>query len=111
MARKKCGGSRVKGVRSASPRRLQKGKVSSKRIKSIRKQLKKIKSTRSQHKKTMKSPRNRSRYGKQIQSRMKQLDQKEIKSNFLCGVTFLISDVKSPSNKFSSPPTSFPSNS
>ena len=35
MARKKCAGSRVKGVRSASPRRLQKSKVSSKRIKSI----------------------------------------------------------------------------
>ena len=79
MARKKCAGSRVKGVRSASPRRLQKGKVSSKRVKSIRKQLNKIKSTRSQYKKTMKSPRNRSRYGKQLQSRMNQLDQKEIK--------------------------------
>ena len=79
MGRKKCGGSRVKGVRSASPRRLQKGKVSPKRVKSIRKQLNKIKSTRSQYKKTMKSPRNRSRYGKQLQSRMNQLDQKEIK--------------------------------
>ena len=79
MARKKCAGSRVKGVRSASPRRLQKGKVSPKRVKSIRKQLNKIKSTRSQYKKTLQSPRNRSRYGKQLQSRMKQLDQKEIK--------------------------------
>lgn len=77
--RKKCGGSRVKGVRSASPRRLQKGKVSSSRVKSIRKQLQKIKSTRSQYKKTLSSPKNRSRYGKQLQSRMKQLDQKEIK--------------------------------
>ena len=79
MGRKKCGGSRVKGVRSASPRRLQKGNVSSSRVKSIRKQLQKIKSTRSQYKKTLRSPKNRSRYGKQLQSRMKQLNQKETK--------------------------------
>ena len=79
MGRKKCGGSRVKGVRSASPRRLQKSNVSSSRVKSIRKQLQKIKSTRSQYKKTLRSPKNRSRYGKQLQSRMKQLNQKETK--------------------------------
>ena len=35
--------------------------------------------SRESHKKTLQSPRNRSRYGKQLQSRMKQLDQKEIK--------------------------------
>ena len=79
MRRKKCAGSRVKGVRSASPRRLQKSKVSSGRVKSIRKQLKKLSNTRSQYKKSMLSPRARARYGKQVQSRMNQLNQKEIK--------------------------------
>ena len=104
MGRKKCGGSRVKGVRSASPRRLQKGKVSSKRIKSIRKQLKKIKSTRSQYKKTMQSPRNRSRYGKQVQSRMNQLDQKETKLKRQLPKSKSKSKAKSAPGKFPSRP-------
>ena len=104
MGRKKCAGSRVKGVRSASPRRLQKSKVSSGRVKSIRNQLKKLSNTRSQYKKSMRSPRAHARYGKQVQFRMNQLNQKEIKLKRQLPKSKSKSKAKSAPGKFPSRP-------
>jgi len=75
--KKKGGSMRVKGVRSMSPNRLQKSKISRRKLSSIRDKLRKISSKRNKFNRTMKSSKNRAKYGSHIKKKLNSLKNKE----------------------------------
>ena len=74
--KKKKGGTRR--ARSMSPNRLQKSRVSRNKLANIHEKLKRISSKRNKFNRTLKSSKNRAKYGSHIQKKLDSLKHKEI---------------------------------